>query len=104
ARDLGRVDDTHLDHVAELAGGRVVAEAALALEHLRDDHARLFAGVVDDLAQWLLDRAKHDLDAGFLVGVVALDLRGRTRAQQRDTAARDDAFLDGGTRRVQRVL
>src|SRR5208337_2958126 len=41
------------------------------------------------------ERAQHDLDAGLLVGVLALELGDRgLGAQQRNAAARNDAFLD----------
>src|SRR5699024_5586009 len=47
----------------------------------------------------------QDANAGFLVIVLALDVADRfERAQQRDPAAGDDAFFDGGTRGVQRVF
>ena len=47
----------------------------------------------------------NDLDAGVLVGVVALQLLERfARTDQRYAAARDDTFFDRGAGRVQRVL
>jgi hypothetical protein len=73
AGHLGRIEHAHFDHVAVLAGGGVVAVVALAFEHLVDHHGRLVAGVGDDFAQRLLHGAQHDLDAGVLVVVVALE-------------------------------
>ena len=103
--DLGRVDHAHLDEIAVLLGLGVEAEVALALDDLVEHHRRLVAGVGDDGAQRLLERARDDLDAGVLVVVVALQLVERLAgADQRDAAAGDDAFLDRGTGGVQRVL
>src|SRR6185312_16149675 len=65
-RDLGRIEDAHLDHVAILAGGGVVAVVALALGDLVQHHRRLFAGVGDDFAQWRFHRTLGDHDAVFL--------------------------------------
>ncbi len=77
----------------------------LHLDHLVDDHRRLVARVLDDLTHRLLERAQHDLDAGFLVRVVALQvLQVGASTQVGDPAACNDAFLDGGTRGVQRVF
>src|SRR5689334_3369093 len=105
ARDLGRVQHAHRHHVAVLARLGVVAEVALALDHLGDDHARLVTRVAGDLAQRLLDRAQHDLDARGLVLVVGLDLGDRVLAtQQRHATTGNDAFFHGGTGRVQRVF
>src|SRR5690606_23257708 len=47
--DLGRVQDAHLDHVAVGVGSGVEAEVAGTALHLVDHHARLAAGVGDDL-------------------------------------------------------
>ena len=46
ARDLGRIERRPFDHVAVFAGRGVVAEVALALGDLVDDHRRLLAGVL----------------------------------------------------------
>src|SRR4030095_8381868 len=69
-------------------------------------HDRAFlAGVFDDLAQRLLNRAEDDLDARVLVGVRTLQvLDVGARADVGDAATGDDAFLDGGTRRVERIF
>src|SRR5262249_18448876 len=84
---------------------RVVAEVAFAFRHTVDDHARLVAAVGDDLAQRLFHRTQHDLDAGVLVRVLALDLGdGLLRADQRDAATGDDAFFNRGTRGVQGIF
>src|SRR5690606_2841624 len=105
AGDLGRVDHALFDQVAVLAGGGVVAVVAFALFNRVDDHAGFVAGIGDDGAQRGFDGAQDQLDAGVLVGVVALDLgHGGLGADQRNTAARDDAFLDGRTRGVQGVF
>ena len=70
------------------------------------DHDRAFdAGVLDDLTDRRLERLQHDVDAGLLVGVVALELGDRRLgAQQRDAAAGDDAFFDRRAGRVERVV
>ena len=83
----------------------VVAVGALArLDGVQDDRG-IFAGVLDDLTQRLFDRARQDADADRLVFVRAFELLERLqRADQRNAAARDHAFFDGGTGRVQRVF
>jgi hypothetical protein len=69
------------------------------------DNRRLVACVCDDLAQRLFDRAQHDLDAGVLIRVVALEfLQSLTRTQQRHAATGHDAFFDGRTGCVQCVF
>ena len=88
-----------------VAGLRVVAVRALAVAHLGEHDRGIFAGVRDDLAQRLLDRARQDADARGLVLVRAVDLVERLlRTDQRHAAARHHAFLDGRTGRVQRVF
>src|SRR5688572_11270345 len=105
ARDLGRVEDALFQHVAVLAGTRVVAVGALARLDGVQDNRGIFAGVLDDLAQRLFDRAAQDANADRLVFVRAFELvEGLLRADQRNTAARDHAFFNGGTGRVQRVF
>src|SRR5262249_56499777 len=53
----------------------------------------------------LFDRAAHDADADLFIGLEASHVIERfLRANERDTATRDDAFLDCRTRGVQRVL
>ena len=71
---LRGIDDAHLHQVAVLLGLGIEAEVALALGNLAQHHRRLGARVGDDDAQWLLERTLHDLDAGFLINVVALHL------------------------------
>ena len=52
----------------------VVAEVRiLGLEHLGHDHCALFAGIGDDLAQRLFERAANDLRADLLVAFERLD-------------------------------
>ncbi|EMP76643.1 GroEL [Burkholderia pseudomallei MSHR1043] len=105
ARDLRRIEHARFDEVAVFARRCVIAVVALARRDRRDDDARLLARVRDDLAQRLLERAQHDADARLLVGVRARERRDRLlHANQRDAAARHDAFLDGRARRVQRVV
>src|SRR5947208_182150 len=106
ASDLGRVDHAHLHQVAELLGLRVEAEVTLVLEHLVEHHRRLGTGVVDDDAQRLFERFHHDLDAGLLVVVVALELAFQhlLGANERHTAARDDSLFDRAAVRMRRVL
>jgi hypothetical protein len=103
-RDLGRIEDVHFDHVAKLAGLRVVAEVGLAVGDLVADHARHFTGVRDNLAQRRFHRALGDLDAVLLVFVVALELgKARQRTDQRDAATdhRVDVVIAMHTHRPQ---
>src|SRR5690606_38566028 len=94
-----------IKHVAVLVRRRIVAERALAFLDLRQHDRGVLAGVRDDLAQRLLDRARQDADAEGLILVLAFHLLdGLLRTDQRDAAARDHAFLDRGTGRVQRVF
>src|SRR6204780_4745292 len=102
---LGRIQNAGLDQVAEHAGGRVVAIAALAVPHLVENHSGVFAGVLDNLPQRLLDRTPQDGDTDRLVLIGTLELVERLLGtDQRYTAARHHAFLDRGTGGVQRIF
>src|SRR5690606_28511310 len=93
-----------------LATGRVETLGALALEHTVHDDAAVRGRVLRDLPRRRLERAAQALHAGPLVaGAGSLDLgHGIHAAQQRESAARYDAFgdrgLGGSDRVVQRVL
>src|SRR5579863_381335 len=102
---LGRVQNAGLEHVAELARGGVVAEGALAFLHTVENHGSVLAGVLDDLAQRLLDRAGQNADADRLVLIRTLEVLERTLgADQRHTAARHHALFHRSASRVQRVF
>src|SRR5208337_5143281 len=83
-------------HVDILFGLRVEAVGLRLVVVDLADHDRAFdAGVLDDLADRRFERLHHDVDAGLLVGVFALELGDRALgAPKRDAAARNDAFLD----------
>src|SRR6185437_11038072 len=65
--DLRRVENAVLDQVAELAGCSVVSEAAPTFLDLVENHGGIFAGVLDDLTERLLDRARKDADTDRLI-------------------------------------
>src|SRR5450631_4852645 len=104
--DLGRVDDALADEIAVLAGLRVEAPVVLVLfQDLANNDRAVFAGIGRDLAGRGLDRLADDLDAVLLVFVGGLHpLEGFGGAQQRDAAARQDAFLDRGAGGMHRVV
>src|SRR6266849_2787068 len=103
---LGRIDDALRDQVDVFAGLRVEAIGVLILlEDLADDDGTVFARVDRDLAGWIRQRLTDDIDAGLLVvvlGAKPLEVLGGT--QQRNAAARYDAFFDGRTGRMHRVI
>src|SRR5690606_31328235 len=92
-------DDASGEHVGhERVGGGIVAVLAVVLvEDGVDDDAAFGAGVGRDLAGRLLEGADQDVGAGALVALEALGgrLHGLDGVDQRDTATRDDAVLDG---------
>src|ERR1019366_7684635 len=104
--DLGRVDDALGDQVDVFASLRVEAVGVLVLlEDLADDDGSVLARVDGDLARRPGKRLAHDLDAGLLVVVLgAQPLKVLGGTQQRDAAARDDAFFNGRTGRMHRVI
>ena len=106
AHDLGRVDDAGLQQVLELAGLGVPAICVVRLlAQLPDDDRTLGAGILGYLADRSLDGAANDVDADLLVVVGGLDVvAGLGGTQERHAAARKDAFLDGRTGGVQRVV
>src|SRR5262249_41397249 len=106
AHDLGRVDDAGLDEVDVFLALRVEAESLrLVLEDLADHDRALDARVLGDLPYRAFQRLEHDVDAGLDVGVVVVDAADRLLgAQERDAAARHDAFLDRGAGSVERVF
>src|SRR5450755_3889732 len=105
ARHHGRVDDARGDQVDDLAVGGVETVALLRLTDVVDHNRALEPGVLRDLPQRLLERAHNDLGSGLLVRLLdRVDLDRRLRGQQRDAATRNDALLEGGPGRLQRVL
>src|SRR5436309_1257169 len=104
AHHLGRVDDACFEQILVLLARGVEAEGALSVLHLVEHDRALGAGVVRDPAQRLHDRLLHDLDAEALVVRNVELVEHRAGADERHAAARHDALLDRGPRRVERVL
>src|ERR1700730_16499476 len=104
--NLGRVDDALGDQVPVFAGlGVETAGILILLEDLADDHRAVLARVDRDLAGRIGQRLAHDIDASLLVVVLgAKPLEVLGGAQQRDAAARHDAFLNRRTGRMHRVI
>ena len=97
------VNDALRHEVDVLARLRVEAEIVLILfEDLADYNRAVLAGIDGDLARRPRERLADDLDAVLLVLVVGAKLLERFGgAQERNAAARQDAFLDGGAGGVQ---
>src|SRR5664280_2153385 len=106
AHHLGRIDDAGLDHVdVFLFLGIEAVGLRLVLHDLADHDRALHAGILGDLADRRLKRLEHDVDAGLHVRILVVDAPDRLLgAQQRDAAARHDAFLDRGAGGVERVF
>src|SRR5438876_3151144 len=105
ARDLRRIDNSRLHQVGVFISGNVVALVAFALLHFLDDERAFAARVVGKLTRRLFNRAAHNRYADFLIGFEVFDAIQRfLGAEQRDTAAWDDALLDRRTRGVQRIF
>ena len=104
--NLGRVDDTGLEHVHILFGLGVEAEGlGLVLEDLADHDGAFDAGVLGDLTDRSLESAQDDVDAGLHVRVVGLELADSSLgAQQSHAAAGNDALFNRSAGGVQSVV
>src|SRR5262249_52156453 len=104
--DLGRIDDALGHQVAVFAGLSVKAVRILVFVDDLADYNRAISTSVDrDLARRRLQRLADDVDTVLLVFVLrAKALERIARTQQRDTTARQDAFLDRGAGRMHRVV
>src|SRR5215469_2327069 len=106
AHDLGRVDDALLHQVGILGILGVEPERILVLlQDLTDDDRAILAGIDGDLARRSRQRLAHDVDAMLLVFVLrahALERLGG--AQERNSAAGQDALFDGRAGRMHRVV
>src|SRR4029079_13139246 len=84
----------------------VVAEGVVVLVHdLADDHGAVFAGILGALPRPGVERAAADIDADPLVVIGGLQFgEYGLRADQSHAAAGQDAFLDCGPCRIQRIV
>src|SRR5881275_1746955 len=105
ARDFGRIDDTRLHQVGVFVIRDVVTFVSFALLHFLNDERAFAARVVSKLTRRLFNGTANNRHADFFIAFEVLDVVERfLRAQQRDTAAWDDAFLNRRTSGVQRVF
>src|SRR5262249_33991954 len=106
AHDLRRVDDAGLDEVLVLFRLCVETERRrLLLEQLADNERAFNARVLDDLTDRGLKSAAHDVDARGLVVVLTGELlKHAACVEQRNAAARNNAFLDRRTGGVEGVI
>ena len=104
--DLRRVDDAGLHEVLVRVREGVVAERVrLGGLHLLDDDGTFTTGVLDDHADRLFDGATDDRDTDVLFRILELEVHQRPLgADEGDTAAGHDAFLDCRARGVQCVF
>src|SRR5207342_2033398 len=103
---LGRVDHAGIGEVLINLGLGVEADPlVLAFEQLARNDRTVVTGVLSDLANRRIKRLADDIDAARLIVVLALQaLKSLGGIEQRNAAARDDAFLDRGAGRVERVI
>src|SRR6185312_4344706 len=106
AHHLGRIDDAFRHQVDVLARLRVETKAVgILLEDLADYDRAILAGIECDLARRPGERLADDVYAVLLIlvrGANALEHLGR--AQERNAATWQDAFLDGGAGRVHGII
>src|SRR6202034_74528 len=86
--------------------GVIAVVGVLALEDFADHHCTLFAGIADDLAQWLFEGAANDLGADLLVPLQGADevVDVLLAANQSHAAAGDDSLLDCCAGRVHGIF
>ena len=102
---LGRIQDTHVDHVAEFPGSRIVTVVAISLGDPVKHHRCLFTGVGHYLAQRFFQGAYEDRYTRLLVIVLACYLgSGIDCAYQRNATAGHHALFDRGPGGVQCVF
>jgi len=65
--DLRGIQNAPFKHVAKLTGGRVIAVGTFAGLHLVQDHRRILAGILNDIAQRLFERSSENTDASRLI-------------------------------------
>src|ERR1035437_3095158 len=105
ARDFLRVNHAGLYEVFVFAGGDVVTFVAFALLDFLHDERAFDSGIRGERTQRRFDGALDDVHADLLVVVRAFDsFDGRDAADQRHTAAGNNAFFDRCAGRVQRVF
>ena len=106
AHHLGRVDDAELEHVAIFFGLRVEAEGCRSCFPDLASHDRAVdAGVLGDLAQRSFQRARTMSMPAFWSAFATVKPSSTLPGlDQGHAAADDDAFLNGRTGRVQRVI
>src|SRR5919204_2273575 len=104
ADDHGRVGDAGLDEILVLTALDVESVPLRAVPDLVDDDRALEARVVRELPDRLLERARHDRHARPLVALEPVELDRLDGGEKCDTTAGDDAFLEGGTGRLQCIL
>ena len=77
----------------------------VAVDQLAGDDGAVMARILGDLADRRLERAADDVDAAGLVVIGALHALERLGGvEESDAAAGNDAFLDRGAGRVERVV
>src|SRR5690554_2275796 len=102
---LGRIQDTHLQHVAVFFSGSVITVGALAFFYLGHYNGRFATCVEHDLAQRSFHGATQDVHTGFLLFVDRIYLVQRCNgADQGNTTTGYDAFFNGSAGRMQRVF
>src|SRR5205807_10348917 len=82
----------------------VQAVALLTVTDLVDDDRALEARVVSELPDRLLQRPNDDRRTCALVALEGVELDRGDGVQKRDTPAGDDALLEGGASRLERVF
>ena len=106
AGHLGRVDDTGLDEVDDLAGGGVETISTLGLLDGLDHDGTLETGILRDLAQGGLKRVGHDASTSGLITLKVADELDDCGASpnQSGSSAGDNALIDGCTSCAQGIL
>lgn len=106
ADNLGRVDDAGLDHIGIFAGLSIITIVGIgAFQQFAGNNRTVNARILDNLTDRSLRCLADNFDTDFLILISRNQSVQRFAGiQQSDAAAGDNAFLDRGTGRMQRVV
>ena len=105
SRYLGRIKNTHIDHIAVFARACIVAKASFALFYLINYHRAFLTSVFYDLTQRRFHGAQGNAYTHSLVVIITLEISNFLKhSDQCNTTTSNNAFFNRRASCVQSIF